>query len=548
MSNVGESQKTVAKGAFWSFTGTMALKLVSFVYTIIIARLFSEEQVGIFYLAMSVIYLVAIFGDLGINTAIGRYIPFYIGKGEKKKAYAVLETSYLFSGSLTAILSLVMFFTAGAVANSFSNPALAPAIEMLSIYLVFGVLFSLNCSFLAGLKKIKEGALLNNGQNILKLLLTIGMYLVFGREGYVITVAFTLSYIAFTIISFWYAGREAAKIGAKGSTNLTEKAALLREIMPLGLTLAIVAEIANIAFYTDRIMMGYLLPPEISAAKIGVYSIAVAMGMMILIFPGAITSIFSPVIAELHGKEDKEEMKKISKTAVRWNIFALFPITIVMLVFAKEILGIFYGSAYAEGAVVLAFFSIGIFFRMLSNVQTTILSSMRIIKVELYAAIIALVVNAVLDFYLIPIYGMDGAAMASAISLLLVSVMVTVYCKKITEFDFTAEAVRPVLAGIAAFAVLFLLRGVMLEAINSVPVLEVGGDVIISLIIQKMMKLVVIGLIFAAACLIYLFFLVIAGAIEHEDRGVFLGMLRRAGTPKGIISNVEKIIGHSNAP
>ena len=78
MAELTQDHKTVAKGAFWSLSGGLLFKLLGLVYTILLARLFAPSEVGIFYLGLGIVYLVGTMSDLGLNSSLGRYLPYFI--------------------------------------------------------------------------------------------------------------------------------------------------------------------------------------------------------------------------------------------------------------------------------------------------------------------------------------------------------------------------------------------------------------------------------------------------------------------------------------
>lgn len=532
MEEPGEGQKTIAKGTAWNLSGAIILRAVSFVYTILLARLFSEESIGVFYLALSVVYLLSLLGDLGMNAAVSRYLPFYLGKGEKRKAYGLFRGTYVFSGILSTLLAVIVFLSAGKVAESFSVPEIVPALQFLCWFLMVNTFFSLNTAFLKGMKKMKELAILNSSQNVVKLALTVFAWSIFGGEAFAISLSFTLSYVFFVIASFWYLRKGVAENGMEGEAPpLGEQAAIIREALPLGLTLALVGQITTIAFYVDRLMMGYLIPGGDAAAQIGIYSIVTSLVLMLTIFPGSVTSIFAPVVAELYGKGDRRQMGKVAGTTVRWNLFILVPLAMMLLAFPGEILGMFYGQAYAAGAVVLIAFTIGTFFVQLSMVQRTILSSMRIVRAELYVAITWLALNVLLNWLLIPAYGMEGAAVASSISLVVISLMIAYFCRKIAGFSFGGETVRPILAGLVALLLLLLAREPVIFLLSQVPALPLPGEGLLPLILQKGVKALALGVVLMVSTFVYLLCLLALRAIKNEDVTILSKAMGRAGLP-----------------
>lgn len=537
-----EEQKTVAKGTFWGLAGSSVLKLASFFYLIILARLFTQADVGTFYLALSIIGMLMVFSDLGLSAAFSRYVPFFIGKGEEKKAYALLNASYLASGALSLVMATVIFLLSGEIATFFKNPELVIPLKFLAAYMFTNTFFSLNSSFLTGRKKMRDSNLLLSTQNILKLFLTVALFLAMGAGMEVLAMGFLGSYILATIFSFWLVRKSGGAEGMKkGGWTLSEHAALLKEVVPFGLVITIVITLWSIINFTDRIMIGYMLPPEISAESVAIYTIATALATLIPLFPGSVTSIFFPMISEMHGKNMSKELLALSKTALRWTIMLMVPLTILMISFPEEILQLFYGSAYATGASVLVIFSIGMFIRLISSVHSIILAAMRLIKIEMYAAGCAALANVALNWLLIPVYGIDGAAIASAISFGVVTIMMVYYSKKFSTFGFPKESYLPIIAAILSLIVILLLRGqvVWLFSQAQLPGLDSG---MAGLLIQKTIRLGILGVVFALCCAVYFIALLLLKSIHEEDASLAVSGLRKIRAPAFLVNFVGRIL------
>lgn len=529
MSQLNLEHKTIVKGTFWTIFGSVAIKLISFIYTIFIARLFPQETVGLFYLALSVIYLASILGDLGINDSIGRFIPYFMGKGEKNKAIATLNVSYLYVGSLALFISILLFAGADHIALFFDNPPLAEFIRYMSLFLVVSPFFGANASFLNGLKKFKLNQIINNIQNMLKLILILALFFFFGGGSLSITLSFVLSYVITTAISFIFVKKEIHLLHTEDikPLNFKDSFSLFRDIVPFGLTVSLVASFWAIATYTDRIMLGYLLPKELAVSEISVYSISISLATLVTLFSGSMLGIFMPVISELFGQGKKEEMRKTSASALRWFVFLSAPITIMLIIFPYDILNIFYGSLYSSGALVLSIFSVGVFVRGLSSVHGALLASQRFVRVELYSALLATIVNVFLNLIFIPLYASNGAAIASALSFLSVSLMLNYYSKKLAGFSFSWQLLKPLLAVILSVSILFLLKPYLLGVISFVPSFpEIEGE-ILNLVIQKTYRLGTLGIMFAFSLLAYAVSLLVFRAIEEEDKFLMNAIINR---------------------
>ena len=543
-SRLKDEERTIAKGTFWNLAGGAVLKLVSFVYAVILARVFSVDDIGTFYLALSIISVLTIFSDLGMNGAFARYVPFFMGSGEKQKTYTLLRASYLFSGSLSLFFGIALFLCSGFLADLFKTPVLGGVMQVMSIFALLNTLFALNTSFLGGLKKVKENAILNNAQNALKLTLTVVLYYVAGPAAVVIPLAFVLSYLVLVVLSFFYVRRSVVGGGKGFSTpSIGEQAGIVKETMAFGITLSIIATIWGIFNYTDRLMMGYMLPSDSAASTVGIYSMAVSLGTIVLIFPGSIIGIFMPVITELYGKGKREEMLSVSKTALRWCVFSMVPIAVTLMVFPGELLQTFYGSAYHSGATVLAVFAVGLFLRYLSIIHETVLAAMNTIRVNLYVSILAALLNVALNYFWIPAYGMDGAIYATSVSLFLVTILLVYYAKRIAGFGFPGETYGPLFGGAITLLAVFAARGPAVSAISSAPQIPLLGQPILDLVLQKLVKLAMLGLLFCLSCALYFAILVAMRSFSKEDVSVASGFLRRARVPDGAVFFAERIMG-----
>ncbi len=526
MSELKSEHKTILKGTFWGILGSVALKLVSFIYTIFLARFFLPEDIGTFYLSLSVMYLIAFFGDLGMGTSIGRYVPYFIGKGEKHKVYSLLQISYVYVGILSAVLSVALFLAAGTIAAYFKNQDLETAVQYISLFLFLNSIFGIATSFLGGLKQFKAQQFVLNLQNVLKLVLAVIMFLIFGASQHVISASFVFSYAIAAILLIFLVKRSCRELNLQ-NTKLTfeDQVSILKEVVPFGLTVSLITSFWVLAIYVDRILLGHYLD-QTAALNISIYTMAISLATLVTVFAGTLTGIFSPVASGLFGKGDSKQMKEVSVSSMRWSIFLSAPLAVLLIVFPGEILSMFYGSTYAAGASVLAIFSFAIFIRNLSSVQATILASQRILRVELYAAVISFIVNLVLCILLIPSYGIEGAAIASLISLTLVTLLIDYYSKKLAGFGFSRDVLKPLLAAVLSFTVLFFFKGYLIALLYSVPQFSLDNG-IIQLLLQKGYKLLVLGVLLVLSCISYLFFIMLFKGVHDEDRELARTALKR---------------------
>jgi O-antigen/teichoic acid export membrane protein len=534
-----EEHKTIVKGTIWGLIGSSATKLILFIYWIIVARVLSQDDIGTFSVALSIATIATVFSDLGFSNAFGRYVPYFLGKKENDKVYWLLGSGYLIGGTVSLIFAAVLFFSSAFISAVFKNPLLEKPLQFFAFYIVINTFFTLNNMFLQGKKMIKESNIITAIQNVLKLVITLILFLAFERSAFSLAIAFVCSSFIAALLSFWYVRNDLALIKFElGSKKTPEKLVLLKDVVLFGLTLSIIITLYALIGNTDIILLGYFLPEN----DVGVYKIVVTLVSILTLFPSAIGSIFFPVISELHGKGKKEEMLKVSKTAVRWLLFLIMPLTLVFLVFPDNALAALFGTAYSRGTIILVIFTFALFIRSLVFVHGYLLAAVRLISIEFRIALVAALANVVLDWFLIPLYGLEGAAIASTTSLLLIAALLVYYTKKIFGFTFPSDFYKPLIAGLFALAFIFLVKDYVLMLINNISEFSLFGDETVNLIFNKLIKLVVLGALFVFSCIVYTIALIFMKAFANEDIAIISAALRKAKLPNEFIMLTEMIV------
>jgi O-antigen/teichoic acid export membrane protein len=532
---VSEHSKEIAKGAFWNLAGSAGVKLIGFFYLVLLARMAPQEDVGTFYLALSIFGMISVLADFGLPMAFTRYTPYLISRNETDKLLTLLKISYAVVSILAILGGAIIFLSADSLSNK--NPQLAQTLRILSPYLLLSVLFNMNIGFLGGKKKMKEQSVLLTTQTIAKLFLTVAFFFFIGATILSIAAGFVLSFLAVVIISFFYVRAELAGLPAStGGTNATE---LMREVLPFGLALSVVTYLWAIVGYLDRIMIGYMLDPAISAATVAVYSMATSLSGLIMIFPGAIAAIFLPIISAFIGQDKKEETSNACETSLRWMIFVTFPLTLVMIAFPDSILRMFYGDSYAIGGFAMAVFSAGLFIRSISLTQSLVLAGMRMVGIELKVVAVAAFVNVLLNLFLIPSYGMNGAAVASAVAFIIATILFVYYSRKIVSFRIPPEAYKAFISGMIALALIFVIRPYLSGMLGQLPSFGEGD---MALLISNIVRLLAFGLLFIIALAVYVTVLFFLKSFHSDDIEILGAALRRGKMPENWVSGLSAFL------
>lgn len=528
--------REVARGSFWGILGTVVLKLVSFAYVIYVARAFSQENVGLFYLALSVIGVLGFWRDLGLPAALQRYVPFYEAKGQNGKALSLLKSSLAIELLLGIALSAAIFFLADPIGVLDENPRLGDGLHMLSAYVIFENLSKVVISYLQGRRDIKSLQFINNIQNITKLVFTVLFFDTFGATLFSLSIAFVLSFVVAFLAGVPLLAQKTADL--TGNEDKLANAELLHEILPFGITLTIVQSFWMLVSSTDKMLLGYFGDPSISIELVAIYSMATQVALSIMVFPGAVGGIFLPVISRLAGKEDYAAMRKVTETAQRWMLFITLPIALAVAAFSGEMLSTFYGGTYRSGAVAMSIFILGLVFSTATYPISLALAGMRLIHLELKIAIAAGITNVALNVLLIPRFGMEGAALASALAFLLSAWIFERYGKQYLGYRTPDTIYKLFVAAVVAFLIVLFCKPFAASISTLLPVLGNGELAIYAAKFSYLAVLVVAGcfglVFFGSAALVLRTF-------KHEDIDLMHSAAKKARVPMVLIELVEKI-------
>ncbi len=525
-----EETAVMAKGTMWQNLSSIIVKLCSFVYTILVARLAAQEQVGLFYFGLSIVGIMGIFADFGLSTAIQRYIPYHLGRKEKAVAEQVIRFSVTAGTALLALCSVATFLLADAFAAFFHNPGLGPVMQLLAIQLSIYAAFNILLSLLVAFKQLHAYSVGYSAQNVLKILLLLSLIFTLGVDARSLSITYMLSFVIPCFYLMWALLKPLSSLGQHPRFPLQTYWPIAREMVPFGLTIVGVVLFSNFVAYTDRVLLGYYLSSDVNP-QIAIYTIASSFAGLVLIFAGSITPIFLPVVSELIGREDRARVQRMSQTALRWTLFSSVPIAAFVCAFAAPILRSLYGASYEAGAWVLVLFSLGTLASAMGAIQRTALAGMRLVRIELYSMICGAAVNVLLCLLLIPAYGINGAAVASLAAFSVMSLVNHHYASRRMGFSFPQSAWKNLLAGAVVLAVLMLIELAAYDPLVHLPII-IPDSALLGGVLDKLIKMAVLGVFLGAGSLLYLVLVNVLHLFEPEDRAVFGKILSKFGVPR----------------
>ena len=222
--------------------------------------------------------------------------------------------------------------------------------------------------------------------------------------------------------------------------------------------------------WMDILMLGYFT----DATTVGLYHPAARTAGLLQTLLLSFISIYAPMAAQFHAEGNKNELMKTYKLVSRWLLICAIPISGIFIVFPGKVLLLF-GPEFLPSANILVILTGATFIQAILGASGPTLSMTGHTQLVLGNTIGAFVLNFGLNIFLIPKYGIIGAAMATLISLTAVGLARTVEVSIILKMNFfDQKLIKPMFAGILTFIGLILSKDYIMPFHSLVTLLLAG--------------------------------------------------------------------------
>ncbi len=448
-----KSLKIVVKGAIIFLIGMFFSKLFNYFFRLLTARL-GPESYGMITLATSFVAVLAVLSTLGLNNGILRYVPYYYSREENSKVRGVINFSLKTSIITGIIVGIILFALSGFIPETFfphfDKTTLSAILKITAFIIpVTAILFIFFASFEAFRFLKYELYTKNIFEGAFKLAFTFLM-ISLGYSVIGVMFVYLAAVVGSMILSFYYIRKYIHPIIKKE----TKPEIVGKELMQYSLPLLLSGLCMILLLSVDTWIIGY----SRTAAEVGLYNAAYPTAQLLYTIPSIILILFLPVLADLYSKEDKESFKTLYKSTTKWIFLINLPIIILFFIFSKEILSVLFGSQYVSASLSLLILSIGFFGNSLVMTSERVLMVVKKTKFILGSYLTVLIVNTVLNLYLVPAYGIKGASIASAISYLALTlffILGSYYYSK--TLPFTLQYLKAVVAALVPSGLVFLI-------------------------------------------------------------------------------------------
>jgi O-antigen/teichoic acid export membrane protein len=205
--------------------------------------------------------------------------------------------------------------------------------------------------------------------------------------------------------------------------------------------LALAAAMQQIMKYTDILMLGFF----VSAAEIGIYRVASQGSILVVFGLQAIAVVVQPYFARMHAIGDMGKLQLLVTLSSLASFLVALPVLLMFIFFGEELLVTIFGEAFGDGHAVLIFLAVSQQVNAAFGAVGFLLNMTGYEKKTALGLSIAALLNIPLNLLLIPVLGINGAAIATAISMTIWNVILWKFAYTHLQIDCMMIHVRRLL-------------------------------------------------------------------------------------------------------
>jgi stage V sporulation protein B len=416
ISSTDSTPVKVVKGAALVLAGLAVARLLNYAYRIALARAGGMDEFGLLFLAISTIALAGGVATFGLDSGVSRFVPLYLGGDDRASLRRMLRWSILFALFSGAAAGAVLHLLARPIAESIlHNPPLTPVLDLCALCLPFYVTGRVLVKAVVGFQKLGYRVAVYQVLNpTVKLLLTL-VLLSFGM-GVSGAIWAYLAAEALSSLALWgLLERRVFGVFRRAARETGRSAFRPGPLLVYSLPLFLAGIVDLVMNSTDVFMAGYFL----DNTRVGIYGAAVTLASLVSLGTELLNPLFLSIITQEYAVGNTPAIVSAFNDNNRWFLFVTLPIAALLAALPTAAMVLFWDSSSAVGASALVILVLGRLIFYLGNTSTLVLSMHGATGFILAANLGAAVLNAGLNYWLIPVLGIDGAAVGTSVSLAL---------------------------------------------------------------------------------------------------------------------------------
>lgn len=372
-------------------------------------NLLKPDELGLTRIIVAAASLIATILPLGISGVTTRFFPFF--RNKEKGHYGYFGFMLLFPVLGTLVCGFLIIAFKNTVINQYIEQS-SLFTQFYDLLLPFSVIISLNMILNAYCASLFKTAIISFFEGIFTRILFIVLMVVYYFRWIGLTqfvYLFMLIYLLQLLSMFIYIysiDRPSLKVDLKFLQSVG-----LPRLLQFGIVLT-VSNFSSIGLkHLDTLILGRYM----SLDYVGIFAVSAYIAMIIEIPLTSLEKITHAKVAQGWANNDIDSIKKIYYQSIKYLLLAGGLLLIGIITNIHDLLKLL-PEVYQPGATVVIITSIGSFLNIATGVNTSILFTSEKYIYGTYLMIMLFILSLTLNIIFIPLYGIEGAAIATLIA------------------------------------------------------------------------------------------------------------------------------------
>ena len=408
--------RSIAKNTAFMTMASIGQKIISFVYFTMIARMVGVEGTGMYFFALSFTTIFVVFVDMGLTNVMIR---------ESAKVKEKMQTYFSTVLSVKVLLGVLSYIGAFVAINLMGySVEIRHMVYLSAVTMLFDSVHLTMYGVLRAVGDLKYEAISITISQLLTLILG-SIFLYFHFPLIFLILAFTipsfLNVCFASSILVW-------KLRFKLVPSLDKQSFVY--LGRIAIPFAIAGIFARVYSYVDSILLSKLA----GNVAVGLYSIPYKITYAFQFIPLALVAAMFPRFSE-YFVSDRKRLAYIFQQGLKYLLIIATPIAVGVSVLAKDIILTLYTSQYVDSILPLQILIFSLIFSYLSFPIGAFLNACNRQVTQTVIIGVVMVINIALNLFLIPIYGIVGAATSAFVGNFLLTAIGYAFVPKVTAIS-----------------------------------------------------------------------------------------------------------------
>jgi len=442
--------QTIAKNTLWLSFGEIAGRLLRVVVIFYAARVLGVAGYGVFSYMTNLAAIVTIFSDVGLSRVLVREVA----KNESQKA-ALLSTSFALKLILLFLSLAFLIYGTPLITGIPLSQTLIYAIAGL---FVFDSLRRFGSSLFRAEERMELEAMINIFTQSVIVIAGFAMLILLPSPE-TLAMAYTLGAGLGFIATAYFLLPHIKKIFSSFDRTL------IKPLVSAAWPMTIASIFGTLLVNVDTVMIGWFF----DATQVGLYAAAQKPIAFFYLLPAFIVGGLFPALSRF-AKENVEKFRSVLERGLSMVMLMAIPLSVGIFMTAEQISVLFYGDAYLGSGPSMRILAITLLITFPATILIHSIFAHNKQRELVPLWIIGSVVNVGLNYFLIPVFGIVGAAWTSVVAQLVINGALWSKAKKAAHFNLLTHLRAPVKSAVAMALVIWLFNFLGIAFLITLPI------------------------------------------------------------------------------